>query len=241
MRNRWRLALSVVLVGASCALAAGGGGQKMSTVDRTVTFAEGDWDASKWTLLRLPSHESTATFTQRPDCIGTNSFTKEEKTKHLDNVILMTDSGSTEGELEVVFRIGKERGAAPGVVLSPTYRDGVLYTGIAVFVADYTMAAWRFETDAQTRETKYAHLVRIARWQDPAVKHVLRCRYSKKRRSMALRIDQSDTVVLRFPDHEINSRIGIWGCHGTCDYYSIAMRHGGTLEWSGRAPQGKPQ
>ena len=54
---------------------------------------------------------------------------------------------------------------------------------------------------------------------------------------MALRIDESDVVVLRFPDHEINSRIGIWGCHGPCDYYSVTMKPGGTLEWSGHAPE----
>jgi len=231
MLKRWRLALPVAMVCASCALAA--------APDKTVTFAEEKWDASKWTPVRLPSHEKVGAFIQRADSVGTHSFTKEEKKKHLDNVILMTDSETTEGEFEVEFRIGPEKGTAPGVLLSPTWQDDALHTGIAVFVADYTMAAWLFRTNAETGKTEYTHLVRLARWQDPAVKHVLRCRYSKKRKSVALQVDESDTVLLRFPNHAINSYIGIWGCHGTCDYYRITMRQGGTLEWSGKAPEAK--
>lgn len=238
MKKRMLAALCVTAVlGMLSHLAAVGAEGGQPEEGRTVTFAEGHWDAERWTPLRLPSHESTATFIQKPDCIGTNSFTEEEKKKHLDNVLLMTDTGTTEGEFEVVFRIGEERGTAPGVFLSPTCTGDALETAIVVFVADYTMAVWRVETDPETRETSYVHLVRLARWQDPTVKHVFRCRYSKSRKSVALRIDESDVVVLRFPDHEINSRIGIWGCHGPCDYYSVTMKPGGTLEWSGHAPE----
>lgn len=211
-----------------------------SEAGRTVTFAEGQWDAKQWTPLRLPAQESARAFTQKPDCIGTTTFTEEERKTGLDNVLLMIDSGTTEGEFEVVFRIGEEKGTAPGIFLSPTCKDGVLDAAICVFVADYTMAAWKAETDPTTGKTKYAHLVRTATWQDPKVKHVLRCRYSKKAKSVALRLDQSDVLVLKFPEYEINPCIGIWGCHGTCDYYSITMREGGTLEWSGHPPEGKP-
>jgi len=239
MKTRWLFALCVMVVVTSIIRADEKPGTGKSKADRTITFAEGKWDREKWTPLRLPEQQSARAFTQKPDCIGTTTFAKEEKKKHLDNVLLMTDSGTTEGEFAVTFRIGEERGTAPGFFLSPTCKDGVLETAIVVFVADYTMAVWRAETDPDAGKTKYVHLVRTATWQDPAVKHVLRCRYSKKRKSVALRLDQRDVLVLRFPDYEINSRIGIWGCHGTCDYYSVTMAEGGTLEWSGRPPEEK--
>ena len=41
----------------------------------------------------------------------------------------------------------------------------------------------------------------------------------------------------RLPDHEINSKVGIWGCHGTCDFYRMTIRSGGTLPWSGAPPE----
>lgn len=205
-------------------------------VARTISFAEGQWNADEWTPLRLPLHPTVQTFVQRPDSLGTNSFTDEEKRQHLDNVLLMTDSRTDEGQFEVVFRIGPEDGTAPGVFLSPTIDGDALETGIAVFVADYTMAVWLVSTDPETRETQYEHLVRLARWQDPDVEHVLRCRYSRSGRRIALQVDESDVVLLRMPDHEINSRIGIWGCHGTCDFYRLTIRSGGTLPWRGTPP-----
>jgi hypothetical protein len=205
--------------------------------ERTVSFAEGAWIAEEWTPLRLPLHPEVQSFIQRPDCLGTNSFTEEQKKQALDNVLLMTDTGTDEGEFEVVFRIGPEKGTAPGVFLSPTYTGEELETGIAVFVADYTMAVWLVKTNPETRVTEYDHLVRLARWQDPAAEHVLRCRYSNSREMVALQVDDSDVVILRLPDHEINSKVGIWGCHGTCDFYRMTIRSGGTLPWSGAPPE----
>lgn len=207
--------------------------------ERTISFAEGQWNADEWTALKLPLHPEVQTFIQRPDSLGTTSFTDEEKKQHLDNVLMMTDSGTDEGEFEVVFRIGPEKGTAPGVFLSPTFTGDALETGIAVFVADYTMAVWLVSTDPETRETEYEHLVRLARWQDPTVEHILRARWSRARSMVALQVDESDVVVLRFPEHEINSQVGIWGCHGTCDFYSMTIREGGTLPWSGTAPEGE--
>ncbi len=201
--------------------------------ERTISFAEGQWDAAAWTPLRLPMQTQVRTFVQRPDCVGTDSFTEEDIGQGLDNVLLVTDSGLDEGEFEVVFRIGPERGAAPGVFLSPTLAGQELEAGIAVFVADYTMAVWLVGTDPETRATQYDHLVRLARWQDPSAQHVLRCRYSKARGMVALQVDDSDVVVLRFPDYELNSQMGIWGCHGTCDFYRVTIRPEGTLPWSG--------
>lgn len=209
--------------------------------DRTISFAEGQWDATQWTPLRLPMQEEMQTFTQRPNSLGTNSFTEEQRKQGLDNVLLMTDTGTDEGQFEVVFRIGPERGTAPGVFLSPTCTDDVLETGIAVFVADYTMAVWMVKTDPETHVTGYDHLVRLARWQDPTVEHVLRCRYSNARKMVALQVDDSDVVILRFPEFEINSKVGIWGCHGTCDFYNMTIREGGTLPWSGSPPEPAPE
>ncbi len=202
----------------------------------TVNFAEGQWDTGSWTPLRLPLHPEVQTLIQRPDCLGTDSFTDEQKKAHLDNVLLMTDTGITEGQFEVVFSIGPERGTAPGIFLSPTYTDDALETGIAVFVADYTMAVWMVHTDPETRETGYTHLVRVNRYREPGVQHVLRCRYSNARKSIALQVDDSDVVMLRLPEFEINSEIGIWGCHGTCNFYSVAITSEGTLPWKAEAP-----
>jgi len=204
--------------------------------ERTISFAEGQWDATQWTPLRLPLHPELRTFTQRPDCIGTNSFTAEEVKQHLDNVLLMADSGTAEGQFEVVFRIGPEKGTAPGIFLSPTWEGDALQTAIAVFVADYTMAVWRVYTDPETRETKYEHLVRVNRYREPGAQHVLRCRYSKARKSFALQVNDSDVIMLRLPEFEFNSMIGVWGCHGTCDFFSVTMTEGGTLPWSATPP-----
>jgi len=204
--------------------------------ERTISFAEGQWDATEWTPLRLPMQETLATFTQKSDCLGTEGFSEEQVKAHLDNVLLMTDTGMDEAQFEVVFRIGPEKGTAPGIFLSPTCTGDALETAIAVFVADYTMAVWRVHTDPETKETGYVHLVRVNRWQDPALEHVLRCRYSKPRKSVALQIDDSDVVMLQFPDYELNSKMGIWGCHGTCDYDSLTIRPDGTLPWQATAP-----
>jgi hypothetical protein len=199
--------------------------------ERTVSFAEGQWDADDWTPLKLPLHPEVQTFIQRPDCVGVDDFTAEEKKQHLDNVLLMTDAGTTEGEFEVVFGIGE--GAAPGVFLSPTVEGDALTEGIAVFVADYTMAVWMVTTDPETQETEYEHLVRLARYQDPAEKHTLRARWSKARRTVALQVDDSSVVVLRFPDYDLNSKVGIWGCHARSDFYNMTILEGGTLPWKG--------
>jgi len=203
----------------------------------TVNFAEGQWDTGSWTPLRLPLHPEVQTLVQRPDCLGNDAFTDEQKKAHLDNILLMTDTGLDAGQFEVTFTIGPERGTAPGVFLSPTYDGDALQTGIAVFVADYTMAVWEVHTDPETQETGYTHLFRMNRYNDPAVKHVVRCRYNKASKSMAFQVDDSDVVMLRLPEFEINSQIGIWGCHGTCNFYSVTITPDGTLPWKAEAPE----
>ncbi len=204
---------------------------------RTICFAQGEWDAAEWTPLRLPLHPEVQQFIQRPESVGTDTFTREEIKRHLDNVLMMTDSGLQEGQFEVEFGIGPEKGTAPGILLSPTTEGDTLQTGIAVFVADYTMAVWRVTTHPETRETEYEHLVRLARYQAPDQRHSLRARWSKRSRRVALQVDDSSVVVLRLPEHEINSKIGIWGCHGTCDFYEMTVRETGRLPWKGTASE----
>jgi len=203
--------------------------------DRTINFAEGQWDAAQWTPLKLPMQAEMMTFTQRPDCLGNDAFTQEQIKAGLDNILLMTDTGTDEGQFEVLFHIGPEKGTAPGVFLSPVLDGDALVGGIAVFIADYTMAVWNVTTDAEG-VTQYEHLVRLARWQDPEADHIVRCRYSNRRKMIALQVDDSDVLILRLPELEINSKVGIWGCHGTCDFYTMTIRDEGTLPWSGSPP-----
>ena len=207
----------------------------------TITsFAEGKWDAAKWTPVRLPHQKKLKTFTQRDESIGVTAFTAAEKKNRLDNVLLMADTGTAEGEFEVSFSLSEQSGTAPGVFLAPTVRDGVLDTSIALFVASYTMAVWKTEIDPATGETKYTHLVRVNRWTEPNRKHVLRCRFSRKRDAVVIRLDQSDPIMLRNVGIEMNSLMGVWGCHGPCDFYSVTFIREPILEWAASAPKEQP-
>jgi len=225
---RWMLAFVLVVGGGVCA---GGRGKR----GFTVTFARGGWDASRWTPLRLPNQPTPRVFEQKDDCIGTREFAREEIKQGLDNVLLMADTGAAEGEFAVTFRIGSPHGTAPGVFLLPTCKGDALVKALAVFVADYTMAVWEVGVDAKSGKTTYKHLVRLARWQDPAARHVLRCRYSARSRMVALQVDDSDVVVLKLPQMTFNSRVGLWGCHGVCDYYRFTFTRAPALPWSGHA------
>ena len=208
-----------------------------SASDKVVSFAEGKWDAAKWTPVRLPHQTTLRTFVQRDESIGVDTFTGEEKKNRLDNVLLLTDTGTDEGEVEVVFSLSEEQGTAPCVFLSPLVKDGVLYRSFTVFVASYTMAIWRAQTDPDKGETKYTHLVRMNRWTEPNQKHVLRCRYSRKSNAVTIRLDQCEPIMLRDIGMEVNSLIGVWGCHGRCDFYSVKFMQEPTLEWSASRPK----
>jgi hypothetical protein len=114
-------------------------------------------------------------------------------------------------------------------------KDGVVESGVSVFVAASRMAIW-FQY-AEGNVTRYTHLGQLARWTDPAKRHVLRCRYSKKQKSIALQLDDSDVLAFQFVGNprlsclrdEISSKIAIWGCHGTCDFYQVKVIEGGSL------------
>ena len=206
--------------------------------DKVWSFAKDKWDPAKWTPLRLPHQTALRTFLQRDESIGVDTFTKEDRSKRLDNVLLMTDAGTAEGEFEVSFSLSNEPGAAPGVFLSPRVTNGVLDTSLVVFVASYTMAVWKTQTDPATGETKYTHLARVIRWNEPNQKHVLRCRYSGKRNAAVIRLDQSDPLLFQDLGIAFNSLVGVWGCHGRCDFYSLTFFPKPVLEWAASDPRG---
>lgn len=202
-----------------------------------MSFARGAWDESKWTALRLPHQAELRRFVQREHSLGTDSFTQEETRAHLDNVIMMMDTGQAECEFEVTFALSEDRGTAPAIFIAPLVEGEVLHKSIAIFVASYTMAVWRAETDEETNETKYAHLARVNRWSEPNTKHRLRCRFSPRRSRVALRLDDGDTVMFQDVGLEMNTRIGIWGCHGASDFYELRICREPVLEWSARDPK----
>jgi len=208
---------------------------------RTVSFAEGKWDPSQWQVVRMVNQQEARTFTQNADSLGMTmaSYQKGDYGKERDNALLVTDTGTTEGQIEVTFRLGEgfNKTSSPGILLSPVIVDGVMERGIGVFVATYAMAVWLEDHDASKTRVTYAHLAHLSRWNDPEKKHVLRCRYSKKQKSIALQIDDSDVLVFQFVGHpklgkvdlEVNSLIGIWGCHGVCEFYEMGITRGGSL------------
>jgi hypothetical protein len=224
-------ALFLATVGVACTVTAATTGD--------VSFAKGQWDASRWTPIRLPHQKTLKEFTQRDASLGTQAFTAPEIKAELDNVLLMTDTGTTEGEFAVTFSLSADHGTAPGIFISPVIKDGVLDTSLVVFVASYTMAVWTTQADPVTGATKYKHLVRLNRWSEPDQQHVLRCRYSKARNTVVLRLDQGDPLLLRDVGITVNSLIGIWGCHGPCDFYSVAFPQQPVLAWSASDPNRK--
>jgi len=111
----------------------------------------------------------------------------------------------------------------------------VLQSCIGVFVADHIVACWEAQLDATGTRLTWKPLVQLARWQEHDTKHVLRCRFNAgaKKTQLALQIDDSEVFVLKLLEFPGNSRIGIWGCHGTCDFYEIQFLTTGTLPWEG--------
>jgi len=212
--------------------------------DFTVNFAKGQWDQSAWTgMIVLPAKKDeqapfakkAVDFEQKDSCVSV-SFSPEQIKAGGDNALMLVDTKNPQGEFAVSFTIGKEKGTAPGVCLSPTYGvDNVLEKCYAIFVADYTMAVWYAEADKAAGTMKYTHLARLVKWQDPEKRHTLHCRYEKD--SFVVRVDDSDLVLFRYaPGFTPNSKIGVWGCHGTCEFFSLDVKSKGTLPLSGVKP-----
>ncbi|MEO8206632.1 MAG: hypothetical protein ABI615_10665 [Chthoniobacterales bacterium] len=220
-----------IAIGAVCPVTAQ---EATGTLTETViSFAPGKWDPAQWTPLRLPNQEQAVKFVQNPDSIGTTkeSFDKTDYSKERDNALLVYDMGTTEGEIAVTLRIGTgfNNFSSPGICLFPKIKDGTFESGIAVFVATYTMAIW-YEY-AEGNVMKYKHMGQVTRWSDPDKKHILRCRFSKKSDSIAISLDDAPPLVFQYVsntrlsniNHEINPLVALWGCHGVCDFYEMKI------------------
>jgi len=215
---------------------------------RVVSFAKGRWDPKEWTAVRQPNQEEPRAFTQNADSLGVtlDSFKPDDYHKERDNAILVTDTGTDEGQVEVTFQGGKgfNKTSSPGIIISPQITDGVVTKAIGVFVAPYGFVGWMYTPGDQTRPLQYKFVGQLGRTFDPDKPHVLRCRYSKRRRSVALQVDDSDVLVFKFLgqpgigafDLDVNSKIGIWGCHGVCDFYEMKILKEPTLpfDWPGQ-------
>ena len=206
-----------------------------------ISFARGAWDPAKWTPARLANQAAPPPFAQLEGAIGTtmDTFTRDDYNAERDNSILLYDLGATEAEFAVTLTIGQGFGgyACPGLCIAPVVKDGVVTSSLAVFVADYTLAAWYQTTAPDGKTVRYQHLVQLGRWTDPTRSHVLRCRISKKEASVALKLDDADVIVFSFignPTYgsigqEVNSLVGLWGCHGACAFQRMTITTPGTL------------
>ena len=209
--------------------------------ERTISFAKGKWNPQDFRPVRMANQETPREFTQSADFIGVTkeSFRKDDYDKERDNAVILTDTGTTEGEIEVAFRLGKGFNgySAPGILISPVVKDDVVEKAIAVFVGDYAVAVWPVESDREKKLVTYAHLAQLARRTDPERRHVLRCRWSKEQKSVAIQVDDSDVMAFQFignktlskVDMELNSQVCLVGCHGVCEFYEMKIRNGGTL------------
>lgn len=198
--------------------------QTAAPTEQTISFAKEAWNAAAWTSIRLPHQQAPVTFTQRDNCLATGAFSAEETKTRTDNAVLVTDTGLSEGVFEATFTIGSKKGTAPGFAISPVCEDGVLVSAVAVFVASYTIAIWKADVDRDKGETTYRHLARLNRTFPTETPLTFRCRYSAKRQAVWITAGDSDEIHLRDIDHTFNSTIGIWGCHGPCEYYSLNVK-----------------
>lgn len=212
----------------------------LKAADVMIDFAGGGWDKSKWQTVKCYPVKPVEKikdfeFVQKPECISFDCTTEDVK-RGDDNCLMVYDTGRNEAEFEVVFESGKGH---PGIFISPAISgDGILLKTYCIFVADYTIAVWCAEADSVLKSTQYTHLVRISRWQPMFQKHKIICRYNKK--AFAIKVDDSDTVVLYFPkEFTANTKIGIWGCHGQSNFYSVAIKEKPSLLFSAVAPQMK--
>ncbi|MEO8826684.1 MAG: hypothetical protein ABI443_12670 [Chthoniobacterales bacterium] len=201
--------------------------------ENVISFAKGKWDSAQWLSLRLPNQEHAVPLVQNPSSLGTTdaTFTETDYGKERDNALLQYDMGTSEGQIELTFSLGKgfNHYSSPGICLFPKVKDGTFETGIAAFVSSYGMDLWYEYGEGSVM--KYRNIGQLARWTTPFEKHILRCHFSKAKRSIALQVDNSDIVVflfvgdprLSFIPQEINSLIALWGCHGVCDFYSLKI------------------
>ena len=206
--------------------------------DTVIDFTSGGWDKSKWQTIKCYPVKPVEKlkdfeFVQKPQFISFDC-TAEDVKRGDDNCLMVYDTGSSDVEFEVVFESGKGH---PGIAISPEISvDGIIAKTYCAFVADYTMAIWYAEADAALKTSKYSHLVRMSRWQPMFQKHKISCRINKK--GFAIKVDDSDTMVIYFQkDFKPNSKIGIWGCHGQSNFYSVTIKEKPSLLFSAVAPK----
>ena len=199
-------------------------------------FAEGQWDTAQWTPMRLVNMTEPVAFRQEADAIAVGPFAAEDIKAGVDNALLVTDLGAgKQAEVSVTFTIGEERGAAPGVIIAPVVKDDVILSGTAVFVASRRLAVWDVSRYAEAGKVTYTHLAQMPRWSDPKEKHTLTVRFARNG-NVAVRLDDSDVIVLR-KRAVPNMKVGLWGCHGTCRFYSVSKSVRGTLPWVAPVPE----
>jgi hypothetical protein len=214
---------------------------------RVISFAEGKWDRGEWTVLRQPNQKEPRSFAQNRDSIGMAmaGYKPDDYGNETDNAILAIDTGMTEGQVEITLKAGEgfNKSSTPGIVICPQIVNGVMEKGIDVFIAPYGFAGWMYTPGDAARPLRYTFVGQLGRTLAPDQTHVLRCRYSKKRKALALQVDESDIFVVKFVGHptlgvfplEMNSTFGIWGCHGVCQFYQMKILPEGTLpfDWPG--------
>jgi hypothetical protein len=186
-------------------------------------FGKGAWNQNDWSSIRLVEQREARTFIQRDTSIGNNSFSEAEISDGVDNILLVTDTKKAAATAEFVFSIGDEAGAAPGFILAPRIENDVLINCIAIFVASKRMVVWNISADTTTRKTNYEFLVQLDHLSAPGAKHTLKFSYDEDG-NVTIALDQLDSLSFRFRDRQMNSLVGIWGCHGTCDFYEMSTR-----------------
>jgi hypothetical protein len=209
----------------------------VSAVDTVIDFAEGKWDKSQWQTIKCfpvkPVDKlNDFAFSQKQDCISFDCSADDTK-RGDDNCLMVYDTGRTDAEFEVVFESGKGH---PGIFISPDITtDGIVQKTYCIFVADYTFAIWCAEVDTVLKSTKYTHLVRVSKWFPMLKKHKIICRYNKK--GFAIKVDDSDTIVIYPENFKVNPKVGIWGCHGLSNYYSMTIKEKSSLLFNAVAPK----
>lgn len=202
--------------------------------EKFMRFVPGGWNSNEWTAIRLANQEHAVPLVQKAALIGTttNTFDKTDYSKEHDNALLLYDTGTTKREIEITLGLGAgfQGHSTPGVCLSPVVKDGVFQNGIVVFASTSAVVVWHQYAEGDRMRCR--RLGKLVRRTNPSAKHTLRCRFSKKEKSIGIRLDDSDIVVFRFVgdkrlsniDPEFNSSVVFWGCHGACDFLEMKVR-----------------
>lgn len=196
----------------------------VNAAETVINFADGKWDKSHWQIVKCfpikPVEKlKDFSFSQKQDSISFDC-SADDVIRGDDNCLMVYDTENEEAEFEVVFESGKGH---PGIFISPDIAaDRILQKTYCIFVADYTFAIWRVETDPILKTAKYIHMVRVSKSFPMFQKHKIICRYNKK--GFTVKVDDSDTIVLYPENFKVNSKVGIWGCHGLSNYYSMTIK-----------------